>query len=202
MPGQGTPLDGSQAIGSTCTDNPVTACGGLARVVAFAERIGLAAKLAEALVRTSPHATPPHHVVLVVLQADVPVRQRVGLRRFLRPATVTRVFRRFTPKAIPATVEPRWTWGLDRLPQPAGETPSTPASSSGLGPRRARCTGTPRRRATATALHFGARSPPPWRCLCSSGPLSPTGQCSVEAPIAQGCFDHASSVATLFVPCP
>ena len=57
----------------------------------------------------------------MVLQADVPVRQCVGLRRFPRPATVTHVFRRFTPTAIPAMVEPRWTWGLDRLPQPAGD---------------------------------------------------------------------------------
>jgi len=58
MPGQGTPLDGSQAIGSPFTDNPVTACGGLARVVAFAERIGLAAKLAEAR-SSAPRRMPP-----------------------------------------------------------------------------------------------------------------------------------------------
>jgi len=92
--------------------------------VAFAQRIGLAAKLAEALpfVLTSPNATPPHHVVLAflagvlagarrfaqlaVLQADVPVCQLFGLRRFPSTATVTRFFRRFTPKAITATCEP------------------------------------------------------------------------------------------------
>lgn len=58
MPGQGTPVDGSQAIGSPLTDNPVTACGGWARVVAFAERIGLAAKLAEAR-SSAPRRMPP-----------------------------------------------------------------------------------------------------------------------------------------------
>jgi len=121
MQAQVTPLDGSKAIGITFTDKPVTAFGGLALFVAFAQRIGLAAKLAEALpfVLTSPNATPPHHIVLAflagvlagarrfaqlaVLQADVPVRQLFGLRRF-------------TPKAITATFEPLWMWCLDRLP--------------------------------------------------------------------------------------
>ena len=120
MQAQVTPLDGSKAIGITFTDKPVTAFGGLALFVAFAQRIGLAAKLAEALpfVLTSPNATPPHHIVLAfladvlasarrfaqlaVLQADVPVRQLFGLRRF-------------TPKAITATFEPLWMWCLDRL---------------------------------------------------------------------------------------
>lgn len=136
-----TPLDGSKAIGITFTDKPVTAFGGLALFVVFAERIGLATKLAEVLpfVLTSPNATPPHHVVLAflagvlagarrfaqlaVLQADVPVRQLFGLRRFPSTATVTRFFRRFTPKAITATFEPLWTWCLDRLPaRPQGYT--------------------------------------------------------------------------------
>jgi len=141
MQAQVTPLDGSKAIGITFTDKPVTAFGGLALFVAFAERIGLGPKLAEVLpfVLTSPNATPPHHIVLAflagvlagarrfaqlaVLQADVPIRQLFGLRRFPSTATVTRFFRRFTPKAIAATFEPLWTWCLDRLPaQPAGYT--------------------------------------------------------------------------------
>lgn len=141
MQAQVTPLDGSKAIGITFTDKPVTAFGGLALFVVFAERIGLATKLAEVLpfVLTSPNATPPHHVVLAflagvlagarrfaqlaVLQADVPVRQLFGLRRFPSTATVTRFFRRFTPKAITATFEPLWTWCLDRLPaRPQGYT--------------------------------------------------------------------------------
>jgi len=42
MQAQVTPLDGSKAIGITFTDKPVTAFGGLALFVAFAERIGLA----------------------------------------------------------------------------------------------------------------------------------------------------------------
>lgn len=121
MPGQGTPVDGSQAIGSPLTDNPVNGLWrvGARRRLRRADRPGGEAR-GGPFVRPSPHATPLHHVVL---QADVPVRQRVGLRRVPRPATVTRVFRRFTPTAIPAMVEPRWTWGLDRLPLPAGETP-------------------------------------------------------------------------------
>ncbi len=127
-------MDGSKAIGITFTDKPVTAFGGLAAFVAFAERIGLGPELAEVLpfVLTSPNATPPHQVVLAflagvlagvrrfaqlaVLQADVPVRTLFGLRRFPSTATLTRFFRRFTPKAIAATFEPLWTWSLDRLP--------------------------------------------------------------------------------------
>lgn len=134
MQAQVTPLDSSKAIGITFTDKPVTAFGGLALFVAFAERIGLAGKLAEALpfVLTSPNATPPHHIVLAflagvlagarrfaqlaVLQADVPIRQLFGLKRFPSTATFTRFFRRFTPKAITETCEPLWTWSLDRLP--------------------------------------------------------------------------------------
>src|SRR3990170_5022720 len=99
MQAQVTPLDGTKAIGITFTDKPVTAFGGLALFVAFAERIGLGPKLAEVLpfVLTSPNATPPHHTArasrggalagprrfaqLAVLQADVPVRQLFGLKR-------------------------------------------------------------------------------------------------------------------------
>jgi hypothetical protein len=102
----------------------VTAFGGLALFVAFAQRIGLGPKLVETLpfVLTSPNATPPHHIVLAflagvlagarrftqlaVLQADVPIRQLFGLKRFPNTATFTRFFRRFTPKAITATFEP------------------------------------------------------------------------------------------------
>ena len=40
-----TPLDGAKAIGMPFTDKPVTAFGGLALFVAFAQRIGLAEKL-------------------------------------------------------------------------------------------------------------------------------------------------------------
>lgn len=47
----------------------MTAFGGLALFVAFAERIGLGAKLAEALpfAPTSPTATPSQHIVLAFL---------------------------------------------------------------------------------------------------------------------------------------
>ena len=90
MQAQVTPLDGSKAIGITFTDKPVTAFGGLALFVAFAQ--------------------------LAVLQADVPVRQLFGLTRFPSTATFTRFFRRFTPKTITDTFEPLWTWGLARLP--------------------------------------------------------------------------------------
>ena len=97
MQAQVTPLDGSKAIGITFTDKPVTAFGGLALFVAFAQ--------------------------LAVLQADVPVRQLFGLTRFPSTATFTRFFRRFTPKTITDTFEPLWTWGLARLPaRPAGYT--------------------------------------------------------------------------------
>jgi hypothetical protein len=44
---------GTKAIGITFTDKPVTAFGGLALFVAFAQRIRLATKLAEVLPRSS-----------------------------------------------------------------------------------------------------------------------------------------------------
>ncbi len=123
MQAQVTPLDGSKAIGITFTDKPVTAFGGLALFVAFAQRIGLAAKLAEVLpfVLTSPNATPPHQIVLAFLTGvlagerrfaqlavlqDVPIRQLFGLHRFPSTATVTRFFQRFTPKTVSETFEP------------------------------------------------------------------------------------------------
>ncbi len=79
MQTQVTPLNGSKAIGITFTDKPITAFGGLALFVAFAERIGLAGKLAEALpfVLTSPNATPSHHIVLAFLAGVL-----AGARRF------------------------------------------------------------------------------------------------------------------------
>jgi len=124
MQAQVTPLDGSKAIGVTFTDKPVTAFGGLALFVAFAERMGLGPKPAAVLpfVLTSPNATPPDQIVLAFL------------------AGVLAGSRRFTPKAITATFEPLWTWGLDRLPaQPGGYTLDLDSSVfGGLGPRRGR----------------------------------------------------------------
>lgn len=141
MRAQVTPLDGSKAIEITFTEKPVTAYGGLALFVAFAERIGLAPKLAEALpfVLTSPNATPPHHIVLAflagvlagarrfaqlaVLRVDTPVRQLFGLRRFPSTATFTRFFRRFTQKTVTTTFEALFTWCRERLPsRPEGYT--------------------------------------------------------------------------------
>lgn len=141
MQAQITPLDGTKAIGITFTEKPVTAFGGLALFVAFAQRIGLAAKLAETLpfVLTSPNATPPHQIVLAffagvlagarrfaqlaLLRADVPIRQLFGLRRFPSTATFTRFFRRFTQRTVTTTFEPLFIWCRDRLPaRPQGYT--------------------------------------------------------------------------------
>lgn len=136
-----TPLNGQKAIGITFTDKPVTAFGGLALFVAFAQRIGLAPQLAGALpfVLTSPNATPPHQIVLAFfagvlagarrfaqlacLRVDEPVRQLFGLRRFPSTATFTRFFRRFTAKTVTTTFEPLFRWCLARLPaRPQGYT--------------------------------------------------------------------------------
>src|SRR5512136_2596284 len=132
-----TPLNGAKAIGITFTDKPVTAWGGLALFVAFAARIGLAAKLAEVLAfpLTSPNATPPAHILLAfwagvlagarrfaqlaVLRVDEPIRQLFGLRRFPSTATFTRFFRRFTAKSVIQTFEPLFAWCLARLPERA-----------------------------------------------------------------------------------
>lgn len=136
-----TPLDGAKAIGITFTDKPVTAWGGLALFVAFAERIGLATKLAEVLPLpvTSPNATPPAHILLAfyagvlagarrfaqlaLLQVDEPIRQLFGLRRYPSTATFTRFFRRFTAKTVTETFEALCRWCLTRLPaRPTGYT--------------------------------------------------------------------------------
>jgi len=136
-----TPLNGQKAIGITFTDKPVTAWGGLALFVAFAERIGLAAKLADVLpfAVTSPNATPPAHILLAfyagvlagarrfaqlaLLQVDEPIRQLFGLRRYPSTATFTRFFRRFTAKTVTQTFEALCAWCLARLPErPAGYT--------------------------------------------------------------------------------
>jgi hypothetical protein len=141
MQAQLTPLDGQKAIGLTFTDKPVTALGGLALFVVFAQRIGLASKLAGALpfVLTSPNATPPHQIVLAFfagvlagarrfaqlacLRVDEPVRQLFGLRRYPSTATFTRFFRRFTVKTVTTTFEPLFRWCLERLPaRPQGHT--------------------------------------------------------------------------------
>src|SRR5512136_3209475 len=132
-----TPLNGQKAIGITFTDKPVTAWGGLALFVAFAERVGLAAKLAEVLAFpvTSPNATPPAHILLAfwagvlagarrfahlaILRVDEPVRQLFGLRRFPSTATFTRFFRRFTAKTVTETFAPLFAGCLARLPQRA-----------------------------------------------------------------------------------
>jgi len=132
-----TPMDGQKAIGITFTDKPVTAFGGLALFVAFAQRIRLAETLQAALpfVVTSPNATPPHQVLLAffagvlagarrfaqlaVLRADEPVRQLFGLRRFPSTATFTRFFRRFTAKTVTETFAPLFAGCLARLPHRA-----------------------------------------------------------------------------------
>ena len=89
MQAQVTPLDGAKAIGITFTDKPVTAFGGLALFVAFAHRIGLTTKLAEALpfVLTSPNATPPHHIVLAEARCIAHVWLRSGNTASARGAT-------------------------------------------------------------------------------------------------------------------
>ena len=136
-----TPLGGHKAIGITFTDKPVTAFGGLALFVAFAERLGLA-KMVEAALPftiTSPNATPPHQILLAffagvlagarrfaqlaILRADEPARQLFGLRRFPSTATFTRFFRRFTAKTVTETFGPLFAGCLARLPhRPAGYT--------------------------------------------------------------------------------
>ena len=129
------PMDGQKAIGITFTDKPVTAFGGLALFVAFAQRLGLSQMLAAALPFpvTSPNATPPHQILLAffavvlagarrfaqlaVLRADEPIRQLFGLRRFPSTATFTRFFRRFSAKTVTETFAPLFAGCLARLPQ-------------------------------------------------------------------------------------
>ncbi len=136
-----TPMGGQKAIGITFTDKPVTAFGGLALFVAFAQRLGLAEMLAAALpfTVTSPNATPPHQILLAffagvlagarrfaqlaVLRADEPLRQLFGLRRFPSTATFTRFFRRFSAKTVTETFTPLFAGCLARLPhRPEGYT--------------------------------------------------------------------------------
>jgi len=144
VPGELTPMDGQKVIGITFTDKPVTAFGGLARFVACAERMGLAATLPASLPFpvTAPNATPPHQILpavvagvlagarrfaqRAVLRADEPVCHLCGLRRFPSTATFTRFFRRFSAKTVPEPVAPLFAACLAHLPpRAAGYTPGS-----------------------------------------------------------------------------
>src|SRR3974377_2130107 len=122
-----TSMGGEKAIGITFTDKPVTAFGGLALFVAFAERLrpGQAPGAAAPVPVRSPHAPPPaggargprRFPQPAVLRADEPIRQLFGLRRFPSTATFTRFFRRFSAKTVTETFAPLFAGCLARLPQ-------------------------------------------------------------------------------------
>lgn len=148
-----TTLNGRKAIGITFTEKPVTAWGGLALMVAFAERIGLAPKLAK-VPPLHPHVVERHlarphpprlrrwsarqFAQLALLGVDEPVHRLFGLRRYPSTATFTRFFRRFTTWTVTSISEPLFQRCVARLPggPRATRSTSTPASSHATGSRR------------------------------------------------------------------
>lgn len=123
MRAQVTPLDGSKAIGITFTDKLVTALRrprdktrrGAPIRPHLAQR-DLVSSHRPRVPRGRPRRGPPLRPARDPAGRCTGVRQLLGLQRFPSTATFTRVFRRFTPKAIPEPVEPLWTGCFDRLP--------------------------------------------------------------------------------------
>jgi hypothetical protein len=131
---QATSLLGHEEIGIEFTDKPVTPWGGLVLFSGLARQVGLEQALREALPfhLTSPNATDPVEIVLAFmagvltgsrrlahverLRWDEPVRQMLGLKRFVSDSTLGRFFRRFTAGKVTEVFESLMRWQLRLIP--------------------------------------------------------------------------------------
>lgn len=127
---QATSLLGDNEIRIEFTDKPITAWGGLVLFAGLARQIGLEQALRQALPfqLTSPNATDPVEIVLAFiagvligsrrlahierLRWDEPVRQILGLKRFVSDSTLARFFRRFTAGKVTEVFESLMRWLL------------------------------------------------------------------------------------------
>ena len=133
MQHQATSLLGRNEIGIEFTDKPVTPWGGMLLFSGLARQIGLEQALRDALPfeLTSPNATDPVEIVLAFmagvltgsrrlahverLRWDEPVRQILGLKRFVSDSTLARFFRRFTAGKVTEVFESLMRWQLKQL---------------------------------------------------------------------------------------
>ena len=132
---QATSLLGNNEIGIEFTDKPITPWGGLVLFSGLARQIGLEQALREALPfhLTSPNATDPVEIVLAFmagvltgsrrlahverLRWDEPVREILGLKRFVSDSTLARFFRRFTAGRVTEVFESLLRWQLKLIPR-------------------------------------------------------------------------------------
>lgn len=131
---QATSLLGHEEIGIEFTSKPVTPWGGLVLFSGLSRQVGLEQALREALPfkLTSPNATDPVEIVLAFmagvltgsrrlahierLRWDEPVRQMLGLKRFVSDSTLARFFRRFTAGKVTEVFESLMRWQLKLIP--------------------------------------------------------------------------------------
>jgi len=134
MQHQATSLLGHREIAIEFTDKPVTPWGGLVLFSGLARQVGLERALREALPfeLTSPNATDPVEIVLAFmagvltgsrrlshierLRWDEPVRQMLGLKRFVSDSTLARFFRRFSAGKVTEVFESLMRWQLRLIP--------------------------------------------------------------------------------------
>jgi len=130
---QTTSLLGHNEIGIEFTDKPMTPWGGMVLFSGLARQIGLEKALRDALPfeLTSPNATDPVEIVLAFmagvltgsrrlahierLRWDEPVRQILGLKRFVSDSTLARFFRRFSAGTVTEVFESLMRWQLKQL---------------------------------------------------------------------------------------
>jgi len=130
------PVFGSSQVQLRSTDKPVTPFGGLVSLIEFFGRIGLAAKLEEAMVfkLRSPNAIPPAQTLIGFLfaviagasrfahtdwlRSDKALHAMLGVARFPGTDTVRNFFARFTQGAVEAFWRPLWRWLLPHFAAP------------------------------------------------------------------------------------
>ena len=131
------PVFGSGQVQLRSTLKPVTPFGGLVSLIEFFGRIGLAAKLEEAMVfkLRSPNAIPPAQTLIgfifaVIagasrfahtdwLRSDKALQAMLGIGRFPGTDTVRNFFARFSQSAVEAFWRPLWRWLLPHFVAPA-----------------------------------------------------------------------------------
>jgi hypothetical protein len=133
MQHEATSLLGSEKIGISFTEKPVTPWGGLVLFSGLCRQIGFEAALREALPfkLTSPNATDPVEIVLAFmagvltgsrrlahverLRWDEGVRRILGLDRFVSDTTLSRFFRRFSQGSVTAVFDSLLRWELAQV---------------------------------------------------------------------------------------
>lgn len=131
------PFFGSGQVQLRSTQKPVTPFGGLVSLIEFFGRLGLAAKLEEAMVfkLRSPNAIPPEQTLVGFLfaviagasrfahtdwlRSDKALHAMLGIARFPGTDTVRNFFGRFTQGAVEAFWRPLWRWLLPHFVAPA-----------------------------------------------------------------------------------